>query len=346
MPFLVRYIAQIPKVGLKYRLMHFWRYLNISHIIAYIRYRFGLMRDAKYYKKHNPELRKFEQFRNRYIIQSPKIYLSLEELEAEDWDADAFVVGSDQVWNCPAIHRPIYFLQFVRNAKRIAYAASFGKNELDEEYKSDLPDLLRKFCAVGVREDRGLEFCQEAGRNDAVVVCDPTLLLTKQFYVDNLLDGCCTSESNHLFCYLINWQTRIPMTDIKRFAYDNSLDIRYFNAHALELSDFVEPYDDLTIESWLRSLISSRYVCTNSFHGVIFSILMHRSFIVLPLQGIYSGMNSRINALLDRLGLSDRIFREDSNFERVLNMPIDWGDVELRLNEFRESSESFLKKVI
>ena len=345
-PFLVRYIAQMPNVSIKRKVLFFWRYLNPLHIVAYIRYRIGLWREARYYREHNPEQREFDTFRNRYIAQSSKLYYSIEELREESWSVDAFIVGSDQVWNCPSIHRPIYFLQFAPGIKKIAYAASFGKRKLDEGYKAELPLLLDGLHSVGVREMEGLSFCHHAGRMDAEIVCDPTLLLSRRVYLQNLLGVECLEDKRHVFCYFLNWETHIPTQNIKCLARENSLDIVYFNAHALELKNFVEPYHDLTIESWIRNLASAQYVCTNSFHGMVFSIIMRRNFVVLPLQGMYAGMNSRMTTFLNRIGLADRICCDDSNIKEILIKPIDWNLVGDRLTEFVNLSKEFLNDAI
>ncbi len=345
-PFLIRYIPTLPPTDFREKLRHFWRYLTPSHIVAHLRYRIGIYRDRAYYRKHNPELRKFAEFREKYISQSAKIYHTFEEMQQEQWEAECFITGSDQVWNCPAIHQKSYFLQFADTQKRIAYAASFGKSVLDEAYQSALPALLKGFTAIGVREDRGVEFCHSAGRQDAELVCDPTLLLSAEEYLSRLSISSSPQGGKHLFCYFLNWQTEIPTQEITTFSTQEGLSIRYFNAHALELEDFVTPYEDLTIESWIGSLREARYAITNSFHGALFSIIMHTPFVVLPLRGNYTGMNVRLETLLNRLGLRDRICQDRSQLQQLLTTPICWQEVDAKIASFRTQSTNFLKRAL
>lgn len=76
-------------------------------------------------------------------------------------EADAYIVGSDQVWNFGkgnlrifknVIHS--YFLDFGKSeTKRISYAASWGgRNNFLGNEKSEIQKLLKNFDFISVRE--------------------------------------------------------------------------------------------------------------------------------------------------------------------------------------------------
>ena len=68
----------------------------------------------------------FENFLSSYLHLT-KEYQSLQELESESWDYEAVIAGSDQIWNTnPHDFSTVYFLPFIKNAKKIAYAPSLG----------------------------------------------------------------------------------------------------------------------------------------------------------------------------------------------------------------------------
>ena len=101
---------------------------------------------------------------------------------------DAYVVGSDQCWRpCYNAFLPSMFLDFVQDkqVKRIAYAASFGtdKWEFTPQQTAVCALLAKKFDMVSVREDSGVKLCKEHLGVDAVHVLDPTMLLTKEDYI-------------------------------------------------------------------------------------------------------------------------------------------------------------------
>ena len=96
---------------------------------------------------------------------------------------DKFVCGSDQIWS-PNLFDENYFLKFVDNPdKKIAYAPSFGVNEIvDDELKINIGDLVKDIGSLSIREDVGVNIIKDIANRDAKVVLDPTLLLEKEIW--------------------------------------------------------------------------------------------------------------------------------------------------------------------
>jgi len=132
-----------------------------------------------------------DQFISKYIDRTEPVYSTTKE-ELQKYHANAYVVGSDQVWR-PSFSRGIfnYFLDFVNddNTKRISYSASFGTDiwEFNTEQEKKCKDLLLKFDAVSVREDSAVALCQEHFNVKPEVVLDPTLLLGLLIIVKSLM---------------------------------------------------------------------------------------------------------------------------------------------------------------
>ena len=106
---------------------------------------------------------------------------------------------------------------------------------------------------------------------------------------------------------------------------------------ALPASERVVP----PLENWLAGFAQADMVVTDSFHGCVLSILMHKPFVVV--ENPYRGM-SRIKSLLDMFGLDQRLVHgidpeDDGAF--FLSEP-DWDDVEAVLSEKRAVSKEFL----
>ena len=102
---------------------------------------------------------------------------------------DVFLVGSDQVWRpCYSPKLSNYFLDFCDDlhlkSKRVAYAASFGvdEKEFTEEEVAICRPLAKRFDAMSVREDSGVELLRDYFNVDSEVVLDPTLLLDVNDY--------------------------------------------------------------------------------------------------------------------------------------------------------------------
>ena len=77
----------------------------------------------------------FNKFRKKYINLSCKKYLKTSDFDDFVENSDAYIVGSDQVWNTGWNKGiiPCLYLDFVKNKPKYSYSASFGKNELTQD---------------------------------------------------------------------------------------------------------------------------------------------------------------------------------------------------------------------
>lgn len=342
---LIRYEPNSKEKTKFYLLDKFIKLFSLRHIVSYVKYRKDLVAYERFLKS-NP--RYFDEFRLRNISMSEKIYRGFKDLWLEDWSSfDVLICGSDQIWSNSSVENlRSYYLNFGQiNLKRIAYAASFGRDVLSKEYSTLLPKLLSQIDCIGLRELSGVKLCKSAGRDDAQLVCDPTLLLSGQDYIQALV-GEKILETNTLFCYLLKWETLFPYEQLKAFVQEQKLHINFIPAHGIEKENYFIPMPDLSIASWLQGIATAKYVVTNSFHGTVFSILLHRTFVSLPLVKGSSGMNDRLFTLLSYLGLENRILTERSSIKKILEEPIDWSNVDLKLQEFRNKSINFLEMAL
>lgn len=339
--FLIRYLPKVKGNTIKDRILNLRSLITPKHIKDYVSFQLN-KKQSRLFNAEHP--RYFDTFRQNHIQFSSNIYYNLEDLKNEEWNADAIICGSDQIWSYSPVEDNIsaFFLEFVPEPiKRIAYAASFGRSELPSVYENLLPRLLSKFHAVSLREETGVELCKNANRLDAQLVCDPTMLLKGEEYLSAIVKNHIV-QTDTVFCYLLNWETDFPINEIKAYLYERHLHMNFFGAHGMELKKLFPTMTNLTIESWLEAMSSSQFVFTNSYHGTVFSILMKKPFIVFPLKGVSAKMNGRLTTLLNKIGLEDRIYASDRSIEDVLKMPIEWNLVNSRIDEFRAISESFL----
>ncbi len=240
-----------------------------------------------------------EPFYQRYIKHTEPI-TDLKKLR-ELHGFDAFVVGSDQVWrkNIAGKYLNTMFLDFLpvdTNVKRIAYGVSLGvaENELSQEEINRLSEFYRRFDAVSVREDSALSLFKAYNWTNpkAMQVLDPTLLLNKEDYMQ-LISGASTvpSEGN-LFCYILD-KTGKKSQLIKQ------------KAEELQLKPFELGLTDdkpASIEQWLRSFADAEYVITDSYHGLVFSIIFNKPFHLI--RNKFRG-NARFDSVMDLFNLSE-----------------------------------------
>lgn len=248
---------------------------------------------------------------------------------------DAFIVGSDQVWR-PAFNLGrLYnmYLDFVSDStKKIAYAASFGVSnwEYSNVQTEKCKELVHRFNAISVREDSGIILCRDYLGIDAQLVLDPTLLLDRNDY-ERLINGI-PKRGKYVFVYALHLN-------------DNIINIS--NQKAKELKTAVKTIlsgkmmrKEDNLENWIASFRDASYVVTDSFHGMVFSIIFNKPFLIIKNE---SGGTARYYSLLKQLELEDRIV-EDINF--LPTRTINWEIVNEKRMCLKESSCNFLKTAL
>lgn len=295
-----------------------------------------------------------EAFKKKHLSNRTKLITKDRDMcKLTSMGFDAYIVGSDQCWRpmySPDIRN--YFLDFASNqkdVKRIAYAASFGVEEweFDEEDTRVCGSLLSYFDAISVREDTGVDLVsQYLGRQDAVHLIDPTMLLTAEQYRDIIDRENTVPSDGHLFLYFLDKSVpkdRFVQDVAKKMSlmpYDSMPEKRLgvddvTNANAKEFT-FISPVQ------WLRGFQDAAFVITDSFHGTVFSILFNVPFITIGNQE--RGM-ARFSSLLKMFRLEDRLLMNPScnAIQSAIFAGINWTDVNDILERERNRAISFLK---
>lgn len=270
-------------------------------------------------------------------------YYSYNELVNDCPVADIYMTGSDQVWN--SFHNGgieyAFFLDFVpEHAKRISYAASFGKEQLDEWEISETTRLLKKYQAISVRESSALTILKNLGITNGVHVLDPTLLLSKEEWLKRI------PKNKEQDKYLLIYSVEPNKTDLIEYAKSiaNRLNLKiYLVKWGLKKYPGVDKMLSLLSPLELMSYFANaEFIVASSFHGTAFSINMNKQFIsVAPKK-----FSTRAKSLLGLVSLSDRYVEEGSfKIERAIS-PIDYKNVNDILSRQREISKSFLVSAI
>ena len=269
--------------------------------------------------------RNFDLFKEKYIRFSDKIY-NRSDIMNNPPDADVFVAGSDQIW---ASLDSVFYLQFVpKGKKRIAYAPSFGGIQLNSRKKRLLKRYLSSFSVLAIREKEGVNLCKSLGCKDAFLTIDPTMLISKEEYSKIAVNS--QLESDYLFLYLLGNEMDFDISKVYNWARTHQLKIKYVSSQGrIDCYEKIYP----NIDEWLGLINNAKYIVTNSFHGMVFSLILNKKFLVIPLSGIYSRMNGRVFDLLSELELNDRIYVNDMN---ILSKNIDYDSINMVINKKKE----------
>ncbi len=222
----------------------------------------------------------------------------------------AMIVGSDQVWR-PKYNSHLYsaYLDFVKDksVKRIAYAASFGVGEWEytKEQETICSELIGQFDAVSVREQSGVELCEEHLGVSAQCVLDPTLLLDREVYED--LCASIPKEDESILVYMVDFSETIKQ-QAEKLSQSTGLPIKI-----IEADKGVTQND--SVAKWLAAFRDAKYVITDSFHGTVFSIIFEKNFVAI---GNERRGYDRFVSLLGSFNLADKLV-EENNINSINN---------------------------
>lgn len=271
----------------------------------------------------------------RYIHYTKEVMRKDEEFLSLVPQYDYFLAGSDQIWN-PTFtwySNKEAFLQFARAEQRICYAPSIGVtlNDFPAERIDEYKEWLGGFDILSCREKEGADIMQRFTGKEVTSLLDPTMLLSTNEW-DNLTRST-YKKRNYILFY--------PLAAIKEehWSYVNKLSwlldlpviqIKYENMHsALSPTDFI------------RYVRDAEYVVTDSFHGVVFSMLYHKPITYLQSCDVMQQTTSRLRTLLDLAEISLDFSQSILHFP-----PINWERYEANLYIQREKSLKYLKQII
>lgn len=281
----------------------------------------------------------FKKFRKVYLKET-KEYTSSVQLKNDLPEVDLFCTGSDQVWNLLYDNRidDTYFFDFLPDdARRIAYAASFGGNTFENENVSRYAQYLKKYDAISVREDSGVEILKSFGIQGKQVL-DPTLLLDKSDWEKISTDKGKTEG------YILIYQLK-PNKAFDDYAEEVAMrtglkliriSVMYFQQFKCGKFIYLPKPNE-----FLWYIKNANCLLTDSFHGTCFAINFGTPFIeILP-----GRFNARNQSLLKIMGLEDRILKDYNDFS-LLEKAINWSNVNEIHQKEKEKSLEWLRRMI
>ena len=289
----------------------------------------------------------FERFLKEEIRLGQRTYFSAEELEAAPPDARAFVVGSDQVWHPDAHCRDrAYFLSFAERRRRVAYAPSFGVSEIPLHLYEWFAEQLAGMTHLSVREQAGADLIRQVTGREAQVVLDPVFLPDALGWGDYAAETR-VPDRPYLLCYFLESDVYMRSRAM-RIARDRNLQPFMIPVH---VNDFERPHPGMKLlkavgpKEFVGLVGKASFVCTDSFHGTAFSILLNRPFATFrrydnPLQ---VANHSRLDSILALAGLGGRLVGRDDQDVQLLP-DIDFADANQRVRQAREESLRFLRQ--
>lgn len=363
----------VPNYGAMLQAYALWHYLeDRGHEVEFIDYDFCRKLLPSFFRsfftRHSSAIcKRLKMYFERHMLDFARSYpctrrfSSYSSLVTNCPKYDVLIVGSDQMWNPKWLsgERLRYvMLDFAPvNCRRISCSVSFGTDTWPDSPSSVLAgQMLRNFSAISVREDSGIKLTKKlSGRDDVKCLIDPTMLYTSDYYSKLFSSHNSKNVSAHpyIFKYFLDHpeqqdnqnivasimsETRITILKSDKIPIEGNLS---FLGKKLGITS------RRTVEDWLHCLADASFVCTNSFHGTVFSLVFHRPFVSVLLENVASEMNKRILSLLGKVGLSDRAIypNEVSKIPEIIKSRINWNFVCRNIDYERIKYMKFIEEV-
>jgi len=285
-------------------------------------------------------VRRFEAFLEGNMVFTDKTFRSVDELKSAPPVFDAYITGSDQVWNPKfVLDDPSFFLQFApRNAARIAYAASIALTEIPEKFHAQYRKHIMEIGSLSLREDSGVRLVKKLTDRDSDLVLDPSLLLDKNEWSEVAVPF---GERNpYIVCYCLGgfqYARRLCQHIAKMTGYSV---VHVWPQPYERLTSSMQCIYDAGPAEFLGIFKGASFVVTNSFHGTAFAANFSKPFFTILRHDI--AFDSRQASFLRMLGAESRGLELGAPLPSEEQLNMEFGSVQSVLGKKRKESIAFL----
>lgn len=284
----------------------------------------------------------FGRFIRKYMSVTKKKYISYGDLVKNPPDADVYVTGSDQIWNSKyneGIDKGFFLCFAPKEAKKISYASSFGKEKLDINEAYEIKKLLKQYSALSVREDTALKILNQLGFNNSICIIDPTLQIDKDKW--SLITRKRMIREKYLLLMLLYNEDNGGTEYAQKIADEKNLKVVKISWEYIKPNGVDVLMTHRSPEVFLSLFKYADYIVTNSFHGMSFAINFNRQFIAIE----RNEFNTRLLSLLRLTHLENRLMKHNLDMN-IVNDDIDYEKVNKILKDERDKSMDYLKSCL
>lgn len=291
----------------------------------------------------------FSDFANENFLYS-RVYVGRNDLISGTYDYDCFVLGSDQVWNPMNLGGDFFTMTFIPDQiKKITYAPSFGVSKIPDNQRKKTAEYLRRIDSISVREAEGVSIIKELTGRDVPQVVDPTILAGRELWDSRI--GARLINEDYVFCYFISANPKY-----REYAKSLASKVGLKIVTIPFVDEFVKADDgfgDIIPKSvgpleFVNLIGNAKYVCTDSFHGSVFSVLYEVPFFTFSRyrKDTEDSTNSRLYSFLNMIGMEYRLRSEDDKVENESLSEVDFTPAKDKLESKRKESLQFLKSAL
>ena len=300
----------------------------------------------KYAENMRIRHRMYVDFNKKWLKFFPRVN-GWKDLSNQSASCSHIVVGSDQLWRPSNIAGCYFTLEFVPdNIDKIALSTSFGVSDLPKSIRPHAKKFLNRINSISVREDTGRKIVYKLTGRKIPVVCDPTMLLTAEQWME-IQEEKPFTKGKYILVYFMgdNPEHRDFVKKLKVATGYKVVGLLH-GATYLSVDEGLadeEPYN-VGPGEFINLIRNAEYMCTDSFHGTVFSILNRTKFFSFRRYEDASefSTNDRLHTLLKWTGLSERMLYGNEEIAQVMNLSINWDNVSNRVAMRRKAAKEYL----
>lgn len=281
------------------------------------------------------------KLRRRYTAANAFIRENIQIEYFGDWEAlrenppeaDAYIAGSDQVWN-PRKLDTSFFLDYVPAGNpRISYAASMGITKVPEEKQAEFRRLVEGFDHISLRERDTLPVIDEYTSRTADVHIDPVFLVPEKKWRE--MEQPYPINEPYILVYPIFWDKKLNQ-ELKQLHKQTGKTIVTVLGQAQQVYANKRIYD-ASPEQFLWLIDHADAVVSSSFHGIAMSLVFQKPFAAV----INPQSPSRLTCLLDTLGVKNSAIGV-----LAADRPLEYDRVQQRIQKEKSRGMAYLRKVL
>lgn len=320
--------------------------IRLKRILVYLKELKRVYTIGKYTERKSYRNKYFDEFASKYLNLSWRKYMYENEIAEDAPKYDIYITGSDQTFSPKIGFSSALFLNFAfRDSIKAAYAPSLGVSSLTEEESNYIGEQLQKYDFLSCRESIGSNMLENITGRKVITVLDPTLMIHSdewmQYAVKPNIDG------KYILCYFLG-ERNYYRDYVTQLSKQTCLPVYYIPVNWKDFKKSNNLLWEVGPSEFLGLIANAEYVCTDSFHGTIFSVNFHKEVRVFVKHAgnVSGGDNSRLFDVLKRLGIEKQLITEYTKGTVIKESCIDYQNVDKLLNEERVKSFEYVESIV
>ena len=258
----------------------------------------------------------------------------------QERDLDAAYIGSDMVFDITEGYNAYMHGEGVPAPYKFSYAASFGYTTMEllkaSGHYNDIKQNLCELNAIGYRDQKTFELCKQLGVTSLMAeTIDPVLCYGFEKEIESWDTGKWKNVKYLLiYAYDSTMNDRDTVHAIKDFAKSKNLEVISCGYYHKWCDRSIPAAPDEFLEIFKHA----QYVVTDTFHGTVFSLILHKQF-----TSIIRENGFKVQHLLKCTNLEAQIATESNEIQKVLTKQTSFLDFDRWLELERNKSRQFIQ---